>query len=628
VNQRNKITKRFIEDERIFIGRYQKEIFSTVCMAYYPYRWAVFVAVIIAFFARGLLLLSTNLIGVWADSLTCTSQVRDNICVGVPAFFKSYEHSDFINLIALMLFLGFIFNIIFRLTIARIGVKAVGTLYDEVTIRTSRLPASFYDRNPVGRVVSRFSADYSSLLRMAGGPMAEFLCQIFDLLLIFVCMSLVSVLFIPLLAITLYVNFLVYVKNRDMLRNERRSVSVSRAPAITHFVETVQGVGSIKVFGKNHHFLKKFNALVGESMTQRISSLYRFHFFSFQMGSIVTVLLLMTGLSGVFFLSYGIITIGSFAVALSFVMVASSTAEVFFNYLSNMEDALTGVERLDDYLRRDLEVGTKLPVKTKFSLSSDPSKDFGSKAHVPVTPLPKKASVVFDNVSLRYRDDLPWVLKNISFTVEAGEHIGVIGKTGSGKSTLLQSLFLLYPFADGKVVVGGKVPAVFSGINTDLSLEEYRSYFSLIPQDPALLWGSLRSNLVENSKVNDERLLEVLKIVGLEDWLKSLGSDPLSYLIHERGLNMSAGQRQLICMARCILQERPVLVMDEATSNIDPQSEEKIVRATQELFAQKTQIIVAHRLSTIELCDRLLWLDNGVVRLYGPPEEVLPYFLG
>jgi ABC-type multidrug transport system fused ATPase/permease subunit len=241
----------------------------------------------------------------------------------------------------------------------------------------------------------------------------------------------------------------------------------------------------------------------------------------------------------------------------------------------------------------------------------------------------ENASVEFSDVSLRYGDDLPWVLNNVSFAVQPGEHIGVIGRTGSGKSTLLQSLFLLYPVEQGYVSVNGLLPQFLkdrSPMGRACGLEQYRAHFSLIPQDPMVIRDSLRRNLSVDLNLEDGELLQILETVGLGDWVRTLGGSPLEFMIGEAGMNLSAGQRQLLCMARCLLQNRPVLVLDEATSSIDPQSEERISHATTEIFARKTQIIVAHRLSTIESCDKILWLDSGRVREFARPDEVLRHF--
>lgn len=622
---------RFIDTDREFYGRYAAGVFATIRDMYQPYIVLVFLALIGGLIARLLLLLTTNMLGLWADNLACRNAMgAHSSCGKIPSYFVAFTDKEFLLSITIMLVVGFIINVAFRVTIARVGILAVSTLYDRTTRNISRQPMTFFDRTPVGRILSRFSGDYGALFRMAGGPMGEFLCQIFDLILIFGCMWLASPYFLPFLLLTLVTNLWIYSHNRARLREERRRVSVTRAPAIAHFSETVQGSGTIRIFGRGDHFLSRFDRLVEGAMAQRIRSATALHYFTFQMGGVVSLLLLATGLCGIIFASFHLVSIGEIAVALSFVMVTSSTVQNFFDYIANMEEALTGVERLDEYLRRPVERGAFVPPAPQLSFSGSMAAGDELSETNEEAILPENASVEFFEVSLRYGDDLPWVLRDVTFSVQAGEHIGVIGRTGSGKSTLLQSLFLLYPLSRGYVSVNGCLPDFLkerSEVGRPCELAQYRAHFSLIPQDPMVIRDTLRRNLSIDMSLEDDELLQILNTVGLGDWVASLGSRPLEFMIGEAGMNLSAGQRQLLCMARCLLQKRPVLVLDEATSNIDPQSEERIAHATTAIFARKTQIIVAHRLSTIQSCDRILWLDQGRVRELAKPDEVLPRFM-
>lgn len=618
----------FIHKDREFHGSYAAGVFSTIRDIYQPYLILVILSLIGGLIARLLLLLTTNMLGLWADTLVCRNGIGvQSTCGDIPSYLVTLKDEDFVQIIAAMLIVGLIVNVAFRVTIARVGILAVSTLYDRTTRRISRQPMTFFDRTPVGRILSRFSGDYGALFRMAGGPMGEFLCQVFDLILIFGCMWLASPFFMPFLLLTLVTNLWIYSRSRPRLREERRRVSVTRAPVIAHFSETVQGSGTIRIFGRGEHFLNRFDRLVEGAMMQRTRSSTVLHYFTFQMGSVVSLLLLVTGLSGVVFAAFELVSVGEIAVALSFVMVTSSTVQNFFDYMANMEEALTGVERLDEYLRLPVEKGALEPTMPMLSFSGN-SRD-PQEEKVESLALLENASVEFSDLSLRYGDDLPWVLNNVSFAVQPGEHIGVIGRTGSGKSTLLQSLFLLYPVEQGYVSVNGLLPQFLkdrSPMGRACGLEQYRAHFSLIPQDPMVIRDSLRRNLSVDLNLEDGELLQILETVGLGDWVRTLGGSPLEFMISQAGMNLSAGQRQLLCMARCLLQNRPVLVLDEATSSIDPQSEERISHATTEIFARKTQIIVAHRLSTIESCDKILWLDSGRVREFARPDEVLRHF--
>jgi ABC-type multidrug transport system fused ATPase/permease subunit len=185
---------------------------------------------------------------------------------------------------------------------------------------------------------------------------------------------------------------------------------------------------------------------------------------------------------------------------------------------------------------------------------------------------------------------------------------------------LIQALFYLYPLHAGRIAINGNSPRIktqITGSETGMDLNLYRRSIAFISQDPVLFQGSLRSNLDIENRLPDERLFAVLDQVGLKEWVEQQPLD-LNMRIEERGKNLSLGERQLLCMARCLLQEAPIVIMDEATSSVDPQSEEILVKATEEFFADRTQIIIAHRLSTLEKCDRVLWLHNGEIQSLGP----------
>ena len=211
---------------------------------------------------------------------------------------------------------------------------------------------------------------------------------------------------------------------------------------------------------------------------------------------------------------------------------------------------------------------------------------------------------------------MPRVLDSVSFTVREGERLGIIGRTGSGKSSLVQCLFQLYPLEVGEIYLNHQ-PA------SEYELEYFRRHLAFIAQDPILFRGTVRENLDLRREHPDSSLVHTLEQVGLDHWASPEG---LSTKIEERGRNVSLGERQLLCMARCLLEDNPIIIMDEATSSVDPRSEEILVNATESFFKGRTQIIIAHRLSTLQYCDKILWLEDGKVKMHSTPKEVLPIF--
>lgn len=622
---------RYLDHESAFRGRYSKDVFESLYFAYRPVFGRIVVLVVCGFLGRLLLLSNTNVVGIWVDTY-CSSMANGWItqqqCRPVPEFFNGFGDGEFLKLLAIITALGFVFTGVFRIGFSRLSADAVSRLYDEVTLRTSRLPIRFFDVNPVGRIVTRFSSDYGNVFRLFGGPLAEFFAIIFDLLCMIILISVASPLYLPIIVVIGIANYFVYRLNRDKLRHERRELSAIRSPSIAHFAETTQGASTIRVFGRQATFLERFSKLNGGYLRQRVRTNVEILKFSLQMGALTAILLLATGLIGLALVRQGLVSVGSIGVAFAFIILSGTSIQMFFEWFAQFEEAMTGVERLNDYLRRDLEPGSKLPSLRRFP-THHPVYQVKEEEELKHRRLVngRNAGLLIEDLCFRYSSDSPPVLKNITLTIRPGEKVGVIGRTGSGKTSLVQALLHLYPIESGKILIDGQAPDLGqearNGAQVDLGL--FRRSIALISQEPTLFRGTLRENLDLMGLHDDERLIDALKRVGLLEWFNELPLG-LESPIEERGRNLSSGEKQLLCMARCLLQDAPIVVMDEATSSIDPQSEEILVRATSEFFADRTQIIIAHRLSTLTDCDRVLWLHKGEVRMFDKPERVLPVF--
>lgn len=625
-------SKKFLEEEKSFSGKFSQNVFQTIALSFAEFKYRVYFLLFIGIFGRFLLLYSANIMGYWADSL-CQAPAT---CKPVPHFFEGFQSHDFVTTLIVFAVVGFLINTLFRVAISRTGSRSVSTLYDEVTLRTSRLPMSFFDTTPVGRIVTRFSSDYAAIFRMAGGPLGEFLCLVFDLIMMIVLTMVASPWFLPVIVAVVALNWFVYHHSNIRLRAERRALARLRGPTIAHFAETVQGSTAIKVFGKRKTFVTRYDQLMKDLLTQKIRTAIAVHFFSFKMTGITAGLMAVTGLSGIWMSHHNMVSVGSLGVAFTFIMMTSTTIQQFFEWLANLEEALTGIERMDDYLRRPLELGGRLPAIAAFDLG-EPRELKSPEIVAQVGRATEHSRIVVENFSLRYRNDLPLVLNNLNFTIEPGEHFGIIGRTGSGKSSLIQALFCLYPSEQGRISIGGDSPEMAAVAKSyqelidqnTVPVDEYRRRMTLIPQEPNLFRGTLRENLTNNPMMSDLKLWEALERIGIAQWVGSLkhsSREPLNYQLDEGGKNLSLGERQLICMARALLRDAPIMIMDEATSSVDPASEELLVRATKEHMRGKTRIVVAHRLSTIEDADRVLWLDQGEIKMLDRPSIVLPIF--
>ena len=602
---------------------YGPSVFKTLYEAYKPFFGRTVLAFVVGFFGRLFLLANANVIGIWVDSF-CDPKAAVH-CRSVPGFFTNFDSDKFIILLSALTIFGFAMTSFFRIVFSRMSAQAISQIYDEVTLRTSRLPMSFFDATPAGRIITRFSSDYGNVFRLFGGPLAEFVSIIFDLTVMILLITVASPFYLVFVILIGVLNFIVYRLNRQRLRTARRELSASRSPSIAHFAETTQGASTIRSFSRQDSFIERFHRLDSYFLSQKLKTTGRVIGFSLQMNSLSALLLLVTGVSAYFLIHRGMISVGSVGVAFTFIALSGNTVQMFFEWLTQFEEAMIGVERLDQYLRKDLEAGNLLPSTANFQ-TDHPRYEPKLEKYLNNRKLTndRSASIQVEGLWFKYREDLPWVLKNVNFEVRAGERLGIVGRTGSGKSSLIQALFYLYPIHAGRIAINGHCPKTIAG-GAGIDLNLYRRSIAFIAQDPVLFQGTLRRNLDIDESLSEDRLFEVLDQVGLKEWVLQQ-RDALGMKIEERGKNLSLGERQLLCMARCLLQQAPVIIMDEATSSVDPQSEEILVKATEEFFVDRTQIIIAHRLSTLQKCDRILWLHNGEIHKLGPTSEVLALF--
>jgi ATP-binding cassette subfamily C (CFTR/MRP) protein 4 len=226
----------------------------------------------------------------------------------------------------------------------------------------------------------------------------------------------------------------------------------------------------------------------------------------------------------------------------------------------------------------------------------------------------KKGKIIFEDVSLRYTPDTPPVLDGVSFEIRSGERIGIVGRTGAGKSSLVSVLFRLFDF-EGEVII--------DDINTKtVSLNTLRSNISIIPQDPVLFLGTLRKNLDPFGELADSQIWTALEEVQLKEAIARLPSG-LDSPVREGGSNFSMGQRQLLCLVRTILRDAKIIVLDEATANVDLRTDELIQTTIRRRFQGCTVLTIAHRLNTVMDSDRILVMDAGRVAAFGRPQDLM-----
>ena len=598
-----------LDSEKIFEGGFKKTVFQTLWMAYAPFRKSLFFALTLGFVGRVIVLANTNMVGFWVDSIAH----RDKL----PLVMRDWESQNFVWALLTLTMVGFTLTTFYRVRFSRISSRAVSSLYDETTLRVSRAPMSFFDRNPVGRIMTRFSSDYGNIFRLFGGPLAEFFSILFDLIALVVLLTVVhGSMFILMLAYAA-ANILIYRLNRSRLREARRALSSQRGPSIAHFAETAQGAISIRLFEKEPLFQARFAYLDKVYLESKRRTVALVLSYVFQMNFLSTLWFLVGGFYAWWGLRQGFMTVGDVGVSLGLIVFSFNSVQMFFEWLTQLEEGFVGVERMDDYLRRPLEKHMSLPTRALYK--TDHPQDTKLDEEKRRAAKPTSFEIKFDNVSFKYNNDQDWIFKNFNLVIPEGQKLGIIGRTGSGKSSLLQILSHLYPLTEGSVAIGDNDP------DKGGDLQNLRKAVAYLPQDPVIFKASLRDNLNLENICSETEMIEALFKVGMGPWFESIGQN-LDYELQEKGKNISLGEKQLLGLARCLLQKAPIFVLDEATSALDPVTEKIVLTVLRQEYKGKTLLFVAHRLQTLGICDEILWLEKGKVKLKGRAQEVLSHF--
>ena len=495
-----------------------------------------------------------------------------------------------------------VFTVVRLVLQARGRVNASRVYHRELTEHVVGAPVSFFDVNPVGRITNRFNRDMYVIDFDFPYNFFNFLgvlvMVVSDCCVIIGIAPVMSVVIVVTVAAWLWVHGLFTRGNADYQRIE----GLERSRLFNDFQSVLAGMASITAYGRRELFVGRMERALDRSNVASMFSFLANYWFCIRAATATSVInFCLCLLSVVFRSSFSAANLGA---ALSSAIGLSSSISSVCDTISCSEMNLVSIERVRAFCAsaqpEALEGGSERAEKLEGGSERAPE------------GWPREGRVEMRDVSLRYREG-PLVLKHVNLSVGAREKVGIVGRTGAGKSSLTVALFRIAPLSAGSVTIDG----VDVG---KLGLAEARRALCIIPQDPVLFCASLRFNVDPFGEYSDERIWSVLEQVGLKECVLELGG--LESALEEGGANLSVGNRQLVCVARALLRNPRILVMDEATSSLDAGADARLQAVIRREFAECTCLTIAHRLNTVVDADRICVLDQGEVKEVGSPSAL------
>jgi ATP-binding cassette, subfamily C (CFTR/MRP), member 1 len=510
----------------------------------------------------------------------------------------AYRLGKYIGIYAAIGVSQLIFMCTFSIVLALAATKASNALFHRAFINVLRQPVTFYDTTPLGRLIHRFSKDMEvldNLLIQAIQTFSITLGMVVAILILIIARYwYFAIAVVPLLMVLLGVAAFYRPSARDI----KRYHIILRSHVYAQFVEPLGGIPTIRAHGAQSRFLHKLQA-----ETDNLDSAY---FLSFANQRWLSVRLDWIGHSMIFVLGMLVVN--------SRFSISPSTGGLALSYL------MSSVQFIQYVLRQFIEVEKHMNSTERVRFYGSDLEPEGQRKPTTTPPetWPQNGEIVFNDVHLRYREGLPLALKGVSFHIRAGERVGIVGRTGAGKSSIVNVLFRLVDLTSGSISIDG-IPTA------NVDIQTLRSKMTSIPQDPVLFPGTVRSNLDPMEQQTDAALQRVLDQVrgssGSSDQ-KSASRMTLDDPVMGGGSNFSQGQRQLLVFARALLRNDRIMVLDEATSSIDQETERRIQRLLDEHCRGKTILCIAHRLRTVMHFDRIIVIDDGEMVGFDTPRAL------
>ncbi len=466
----------------------------------------------------------------------------------------------------------------------------------EIFEQLQRIDVRYYDRNPVGRLITRLTSDVDALNELFTSGFVAIFGDVFTLLGIAIVMfvfdwrlALVTLVILPgMLAVTAWF--------RRGAREGFRKVRLRIAKINAFLQEHVTGMSVVQLFGRERLERERFDKINDEHRVANIETIFYYAVF-------FPAIEIISSAGIALILWYGGREVLAGATTLGALIAFTQYAQRFYQPIRDLSD------------KYNILQGAMAASERIFNLLDERPSVRSPEQPAALAATRSAGRIEFRNVWFAYKEE-DWVLKDVSFTVEPGQSVGVVGHTGAGKTTLTNLLLRFYDIQKGQILLDGVDVREYD-------LDVLRRNFSIVLQDVYLFSGSVRFNVtLGNAEISDERVELAAKEVHADEFIRRL-PDGYDTKIHERGAGLSVGQKQLISFARALAYDPPILILDEATSSIDSETELLIRDAVTRLMEGRTSVIIAHRLSTIQSVDKIIVLHKGKLREQGSHQELL-----
>ncbi|SDZ16358.1 ATP-binding cassette, subfamily B [Evansella caseinilytica] len=462
--------------------------------------------------------------------------------------------------------------------------RIIKKMREDVFAKVNQLPIQYFDHLPAGKIVSRITNDTEAIRELYVRVLATFFTSIIYMAGIFTALflldsrlAMMTLLIIPIIVLWMIVYRKFAGKFNRIIRERLSDINGK-------INENIQGMSVIQAFGREKEITDSFEKLNEEHFRYNRKLLTLNAAMSF---NLVGFLRNLTFVALIWYFGGGALGVGT--------IFTLGVLYAFVDYINRLFEPVQGIVNQMAQLEEARIAGERV-----FTLMDEPG-TFLSEDKVERF----KGNVTFDHVFFAYEND-DYVLKDISFSAKQGETLAFVGHTGSGKSSIMNILFRFYDHQKGKITIDG------TDIHT-LSKQALREHMAIVLQDPFLFTGTIASNVSMNDpSITREQIIDALEKVGAGDMIRALPGG-IDEEVKEKGSTLSAGQRQLISFARALVFNPPILILDEATANIDTETEEIIQRALEVVKAGRTTFVIAHRLSTIRQADQIIVLDHGQI---------------